>query len=187
MGCGAFESTNEPTLHYEDIYGTWLSTSSYYPFTFNEQLKPATYRAKSYYVFSCNSSQLYEEEWSEFSYTALTWKYFSTTFYAGKSLLITETGEHSTDEGKEVFSIDWVRYTRASASNEWTPVYSYSYLMSYVLLYMSENTDTLVIGYCDSYDCGGDQFMDRGHNGSDTLIRVPDQTFEDLQNSWWYY
>lgn len=185
-GCGLVD-TDRDVVSYGDIYGNWISTASYFPFTFDENLEPLTYRPKSYYVFTDDAAVLYEEEWSGFSYVTCSWEYFSTKVFAANSVVFSTAGKYSTDEGLEVMTIDWSRYTRAAASNEWIKVYGYSFLQSYVLLSLSANADTLVIGYCDSYDCGGDQFGKTGHYNTDTLVRIDDDDFAALKAGWWYY
>lgn len=186
IGCGILEPEEE-VLRWDDIHGYWISTSSYYPFTFTEDLQPYTYRPKSYYIFDYNRAELYEEEWSGFSYITCSWEYFSTKVFAANSITITEAGEYSTEEGKEVVTLDWSRYTRAAVSNEWIRVYEYSFLQSYVLLDMNETQDTLVIGYCDSYTCGGNQFWETGHYDTDVLVRISEAEFNRISSQWWYY
>lgn len=186
FSCGISDPT-EPEVQWEDIFGAWISTNSYYPFTFDDNLKPLTYRPKSYYVFDYDRAEIYEEEWSNFSYITCSWEYFSTKVFSGRTIQIQEAGEYSSDEGKEVLNIYWSRFTREAVTNNWVEVYDYCFLMNYVLLSMSDNRDTLVIGYCDMYNCGGNQFMDGGYFDTDTLVRVNDSAFDQLKSHWWYY
>ena len=164
-------------IHYSDVQGTWALEHV----TIQAQDGNGTVynRYKEFWCFEPCSARGYVEEWF-FNNEGIAYEYQYTSKWIGRILSVESGHENSDAYGKEVVNLQW------NMVSDGEKVFSNGAIMNVCLIDLSDNGDTLTVGFCVSQNCYVDH-LSPSSNCFDSYGKLIRTDISELKGVWRYY